>query len=108
MRQRYAVGLIILMLGAGVLLGASPAAAGCHCLGPIRNTGTLTGHGSTCAAAQSNLESLLQSTASQNCMYIYGDNSDACNYSETLNSCQPCSPGEMMTGSAQYQCWVCI
>ena len=109
MIQRCAIISISLVIGVGFLLWAGPAVASCHCVATVYNTGTQTGTGSTCAAAHTSLETILNNTAEANCETLYGDNSAGlCAYSETVGSCQACSPGQMQSGSAQYQCEFCL
>lgn len=96
-----------LILSALFLLSASPAAAFCYHNPTVYNTGTLVGTGSTCANAQTSLESNLYSTADANCVSLYGDNAGVDSYTESLNSCEANGVGWKQTGSAQYTCAVC-
>jgi hypothetical protein len=97
-------GLVVIAL---FLLSASPAAAFCHHYTTVYNTGTLVGTGSTCANAQTSLQSNLYSTADSNCQSLYGADAGVDSYTESLNSCEVNGVGWKQTGSAQYTCVVC-
>jgi hypothetical protein len=91
------------------LMSAAPASAICYDTA-FFSTGTVVGTGLSCTAAHQDLLGNLQATANNYCQAHYGADAqyNDSTYSFTANGCEVNGVGYRESGSASFQCHVCV
>lgn len=106
-----AIALLILTGLAALLMGTSPAFAGCHCQLSFQWSEALWGTGATCGAAKADSLSNVYAWIEGQCIDGVCATGEELLITNPMSDAEGCTPKDGMFRAdyqVQYKCWICV